>query len=190
MAGKKVIITGVPGVGKTSVIDGTIQRLEEEGVLYQNINFGTFMFEVAQKEGTVSDRDQMRTLAKDTQKRLQKLASQAIAKIEGNVIIDTHASVKTATGFLAGLPEWVIRELMPDIIVLVETDADQILKRRLTDTTRTRDIEGFRDIDAHQQFNRSVAAAYAMVCGCTVQYITNADFLLEQAVLQLSSILR
>ncbi len=47
-------------------------------------------------------------------KRLQQLASQAIAKIEGNVIIDTHASVKTPVGFLAGLPEWVLRELKPD----------------------------------------------------------------------------
>jgi adenylate kinase len=105
MAGKKVIITGVPGVGKTSVINESIKRLESEGVPYQNINFGTFMFEVAQREDIVQDRDSMRRLDKDAQKRLQQLASQAIAKIEGNVIIDTHASVKTPAGFLAGLPE-------------------------------------------------------------------------------------
>ncbi len=190
MAGKKVIITGVPGVGKTSVIDETIKKLGEEGIVYSNINFGSFMFEVAQEEDIAHDRDLMRTLGKDTQKRLQRLASQGIAKIDGNIIIDTHASVKTTSGFLAGLPLWVIQELIPDIIVLVETDADQILKRRLSDNSRTRDIEGFRDIDAHQQFNRSVAAAYAMVCGCTVKYITNADFLLEKAVSELITILR
>jgi adenylate kinase len=190
MAGKKVIITGVPGVGKTSVIDGTIKKLGEEGIVYTNLNFGSFMFEVAQKENIAKDRDQMRTLGKDTQKRLQKLASQAIAKIDGNIIIDTHASVKTGTGFLPGLPLWVIQELMPDIIILVETDPDQILKRRFSDVTRTRDIEGFRDIDDHQRFNRSVAASYAMISGCTVKYITNADFLLEQAVSELVKILR
>jgi len=136
MAGKKVIITGVPGVGKTTVINEALQKLKSEGVDYQPINFGTFMFEVAKSEGLVQDRDQMRTLDRADQKRLQQRAAQAIAKIPGNVMIDTHASVKTPKGYLAGLPEWVLREIMPDIIVLVETDNDQILMRRLTDDTR------------------------------------------------------
>lgn len=73
MTGKKVIITGVPGVGKTSVITESIRRLDEEGVPYQSINFGTFMFEVAQKENIVQDRDAMRKLDKNSQKRLQQL---------------------------------------------------------------------------------------------------------------------
>jgi adenylate kinase len=182
MTGKKVIITGVPGVGKTSVITRAIARLEEEGIPYQNINFGSFMFEVAQKEGIADDRDQMRKLSKDAQKRLQQLASQAIARINGNIVIDTHASVKTPSGFLAGLPEWVLREIKPDMIILVENDEDQILKRRLSDLSRVRDIEGGKDIASHQSFNRAVAAAYAMMTGCTIKCITNADFLLDNAV--------
>ncbi len=190
MAGKKVIITGVPGVGKTSVINESAARLEAAGVPYQNINFGSFMFEVALKEELVKDRDEMRRLDKDTQKRLQKLAAQAIARIEGNVIIDTHASVKTPVGFLAGLPEWVLRELNPDIIVLVETDEDQILRRRLSDLSRVRDIEGSRAIADHQNFNRAVAASYATITGCTIKYITNADFLLEKSVEEMVETLR
>ncbi|HPP79240.1 adenylate kinase [Methanospirillum sp.] len=190
MTGKKVIITGVPGVGKTSVITESIRRLEEEGVPYQSINFGTFMFDVAQKEGIVNDRDEMRKLDKNTQKRLQQLASQAIARIDGNVIIDTHASVKTPVGFLPGLPECVLKELKPDLIILVETDSDQILKRRLSDTSRIRDIEGYRDIQDHQDFNRAVAASYAMLTGCTIRYIQNPDFLLEKAVEEMVQVLR
>jgi len=190
MTGKKVIITGVPGVGKTSVITESIRQLEEEGVPYQSINFGTFMFEVAQKENIVKDRDEMRKLDKNSQKRLQQLASQAIARIDGNVIIDTHASVKTPAGFLAGLPEWVLKELKPDLIILVETDSDQILKRRLSDASRIRDIEGYRDIQDHQDFNRAVAASYAMLTGCTIRYIKNPDFLLEKAVEDMVQVLR
>ena len=133
MAGKKVIITGVPGVGKSTVVNGALEKLKEEGINYQTINFGTFMFEVAQREGLAKDRDEMRKLDKDIQKRLQQLAAKAIAQIDGNVIIDTHASVKTPNGYLAGLPEWVLRELMLDLIILVETDEDQILLRRLSD---------------------------------------------------------
>jgi adenylate kinase len=188
--GRRVIITGVPGVGKTTVVNGALKNLEDEGLVYQTLNFGTTMFEVAQKEGTVKDRDEMRKLDKKTQKRLQKLAAQALAKEKGNVIIDTHASIKTPNGYLAGLPEWVLRELMPDTIVLVETNEDQILLRRLTDETRTRDLEGSYGIAEHQQFNRAIAAAYSLVTGCTIKYITNADNLLEKAVEDMAAVLR
>ena len=53
MAGKKVIITGVPGVGKTTVINTAMEKIAAEGTPYQNINFGSFMFEVAAAEGLV-----------------------------------------------------------------------------------------------------------------------------------------
>jgi adenylate kinase len=190
MQGRKVIITGVPGVGKTTVINEALTKLKSEGVEYQSINFGTFMFEVAKSDNVVQDRDQMRTLDRAVQKKLQQRAAQAIANVTGNVLIDTHASVKTPKGYLAGLPEWVLREIMPDIIVLVETDDDQILMRRLTDETRARDKEGSRSIAEHQQFNRSIAAAYAMMTGCTIRIITNADFLLDRSSSELADVLR
>jgi adenylate kinase len=190
MVGKKVIITGVPGVGKTTVVTEALKKLAQEGIGYQSINFGTFMFEVAKADGTVGDRDQMRTLDRTAQKRLQQRAAQEIGRIEGNVLIDTHASVKTPKGYLAGLPEWVLREIMPDLIVLVETDDDQILMRRLSDETRSRDKEGSRAIAEHQQFNRAIAASYAMLTGCTIKMITNADLLLDRAADEMAAVLR
>jgi len=190
MEGKKVIITGVPGVGKTTVVNEALKIIKAEGVEYKSINFGTFMFEVAKNDNVVQDRDQMRTLDRVVQKRLQQRAAQAISQIPGNVLIDTHASVKTPKGYLAGLPEWVLREIMPDIIVLIETFDDQILLRRLTDETRSRDKEGSRSIAEHQEFNRSIAAAYAMLTGCTVKIVINADFLLERAADDMAAVLR
>src|SRR5512136_389872 len=190
MEGKKVIITGVPGVGKTTVVNEALKKLKEEGIEYQSINFGSFMFDVAVKENIVQDRDQMRTLDRAVQKQLQQRAGQAIAKIAGNVLIDTHASVKTPKGYLAGLPEWVLREIMPDCIVLVETDDDQILMRRLTDETRSRDKEGALSIGEHKQFNRSVAATYAMLTRCTVKIVTNAHFFSKMAAEDMAPVLR
>lgn len=190
--GKKVVVTGVPGVGKTTVINGAMERLAAEGIAYEAVNFGTFMFDVARKEDLVSDRDEMRKLKKDDQKRLQQAAASGIAAMSGdaNIIIDTHSSVKTPAGFLAGLPEWVLRELMPDVVVLVETDPDQILMRRLADESRVRDMEGARAIAGHQEFNRAVAAAYAMYTGCTVKIVRNENFLLERAIDDLVDVLR
>ena len=72
MAGKRVIITGVPGVGKTTVVNGALARLKEEGITYESLNFGSFMFEVAQRDGIVKDRDEMRKLDREGQKRLQQ----------------------------------------------------------------------------------------------------------------------
>jgi adenylate kinase len=188
--GKKVVITGVPGVGKTTVIDKALEALKGEGIDYRPLNFGSFMFEVASAEGLVTDRDEMRKLDQATQRRLQRTAAQKIGEAADNIIVDTHCTVKTPKGFLAGLPEWVLRELNPDIFVLVETDEDQILNRRLSDLSRVRDMEGYGGIRDHQQFNRSIAASYAMLTGCTVKVIRNADFLLDNAVAEMIELLR
>jgi adenylate kinase len=76
------------------------------------------------------------------------------------------------------------------MIILVETDNDQILIRRISDETRSRDKEGARAIAEHQEFNRSIAAAYAMVTGCTIKLITNADHLLDLAAIEMVDALR
>jgi adenylate kinase len=188
--GKRIVITGVPGVGKTTVVNGALARLAQEGISYQSINFGTFMFEVASAQKVVSDRDGLRKLPGSVQKEIQRSAAQAIGKIDGNVIIDTHCTVKTPKGFLAGLPEWVLRELMPDMVILVETDEDQILSRRLTDTTRIRDSDSSKEIALHQEYNRAMAAAYGMVTGCTVTIVRNQDFLLDRAIADMADALR
>ena len=80
-----VVVTGVPGVGKSTVMGAA----EEYG--YKIVNFGTTMFEEAQKEG-VSDRDHMRKLAVEEQQRLQKQAGEKISGM-GDVVVDTHASI-------------------------------------------------------------------------------------------------
>ena len=181
----------MPGVGKTTVITGALAKIEEMGVHYANISFGSFMFDTALAEGLVRNRDEMRLLGKDDQKSLQRKAAAAIAKNDGNVIIDTHASVKTPRGYLPGLPEWVLEALQPDLFVLIETDEDQILGRRLGDPTRVRDMDRLTGRSAsHQSFNRAIGAAYAMKTGCTVAIVTNADHLLDRATDDLAALLK
>ena len=173
-----VVVTGVPGVGKSTVMAGA----SEAG--YGSVNFGDMMFEVAQTEG-VADRDQMRKLPIVEQQRLQRLAGERIAAM-GDVVVDTHASIRTAQGFMPGLPEWTLRAMAPAIIVLVEATPAEIAGRRAKDATRQRDAD---NVALHQKVNRAFAAAGAVMVGATVAIIENHDGGVDTAVAQFRELL-
>ncbi|WP_064496506.1 adenylate kinase [Methanocaldococcus jannaschii] len=192
MKNKVVVIVGVPGVGSTTVTNKAIEELKKEGIEYKIVNFGTVMFEIAKEEGLVEHRDQLRKLPPEEQKRIQKLAGKKIAEMakEFNIVVDTHSTIKTPKGYLPGLPAWVLEELNPDIIVLVEAENDEILMRRLKDETRQRDFESTEDIGEHIFMNRCAAMTYAVLTGATVKIIKNRDFLLDKAVQELIEVLK
>ena len=173
-----VVVTGVPGVGKSTVMAGA----SEAG--YGIVNFGDVMFEVAQAEG-VPDRDQMRKLPVAEQQRLQRLAGEKIASM-GDVVVDTHASILTKHGYLPGLPEWTLRAMSPTIIVLVEATPTEIAGRRAKDVTRQRDAD---DVAAHQEVNRAFAAAGAVMVGATVVVVENHNGRIDEAVAQFQGLL-
>ena len=176
---KVVVVAGIPGSGSTTVLKKALENLD-----YVHVNYGDVMLEIAQKMGLVEDRDSMRKLSPDVQKKVQRKAAKSIRERaeENNIIVDTHCTIKTPLGFLPGLPKWVLDELQPDQFVLIEADGDEILMRRISDTTRTRDMEKLKDINLHQQMNRAVSMAYAALTGATVQIIENHDNCLDESV--------
>lgn len=176
---KVVVVAGIPGSGSTTVLKGALKNLD-----YVHVNYGDVMLEIARKMALVENRDSMRKLSPDVQKEVQKEAAKSIREMsaENNIIVDTHCTIKTPLGFLPGLPPWVLDELQPDQFVLIEADGDEILLRRISDKTRTRDMERLKDINLHQQMNRAVSMAYAAMTGATVQIIENHDNQLEASV--------
>ena len=176
---KVVVIAGIPGSGSTTVLEHALENLD-----YINVNYGDAMLQIAQEKGIVEDRDELRMLSPDVQKEIQKSAAKSIRERskQNNIIVDTHCTIKTPAGFLPGLPKWVLEELQPDIFVLIEADADEILLRRISDTTRTRDMEMLKDINLHQEMNRSVSMAYAALTGATVKIIENHNDQLDNSV--------
>lgn len=173
-----VIVTGVPGVGKSTVM----KAARDYG--YTIVNFGNTMFEEAQREG-VNNRDDMRKLPIEKQQTLQKQAGERIAQM-GDIVVDTHASILTPSGYMQGLPEWTIRALNPNIIVLVEATAQEIAGRRSKDPSRLRDTD---DIDMHQKVNRDYAVTAASIVGATVSIVENHDNKIEIAVEQFRKVL-
>jgi len=171
-----VVVTGIPGVGKT-----TVMKEAAEGIDIQFVTFGTVMADIAIEMNLVKNRDEMRKLTLERQKELQIKTAEKVAKMD-NVIVDTHCTVKTHKGYMPGLPEWVIKKLNPTAIVVVEADPEEIYNRRSKDITRNRDLESKEKIAEHQQMNRAAAMAYATLSGATVKIVFNHDNAIEDAV--------
>jgi adenylate kinase len=186
---KVVVLTGTPGVGKSTVLNKALEEIEED---FKILNFGDMMFEVALEKGVAKDRDEMRKLDPHIQKDIQQMGGRKIAKTAKteNVIVDTHATIKTPKGYLPGLPVWVLEELMPTLIIVVEADPGEISGRRASDETRTRDSEETLEIEEHQLLNKAAAISYSVFNGAPVAVIENHNDALEEAAKELAAVLR
>ncbi|RLG02418.1 MAG: adenylate kinase, partial [Thaumarchaeota archaeon] len=130
------------------------------------------------------DRDEMRKKVKPTDyKILQERAAEEIAKLEGDLIIDTHAAIKTPYGYYPGMPSKVVETLNPDAIVVLEFRPEDILQRRLKDLRaaegqrRIREVEAEEEVQEHQDVMREFAAAAANHICC---YLLRLKFLQPQ----------
>ena len=179
-----IIVTGIPGVGKT-----TVMKKAAKGMDIQFVTFGTVMIDIAKEMGLAKGRDEMRKLSLDQQKQLQIKTAEKVAEMK-NVIVDTHCTIKTLRGYMAGLPKRVIKKLSPTAIVVVEADPEEIYNRRAKDATRNRDSDSDREIAEHQQINRAIAMAYAALTGATVKIVFNHDNAIDEAVKQVAPVLK
>jgi adenylate kinase len=187
-----VIVTGIPGVGKTTVINTAVEAVKEKhGEEVLVLNFGTEMFEVSVKKGQVKNRDEMRKLPTAIQRENQRLAGEAIAEKakKARVIVDTHTLIQTNNGYLIGLPEWVVRAIQPKTVVLVEAESEMIALRRSDDPTRTRDDQMVSVIEIHQQMCRAAAVSVGTLTGATVRIIRNRQGMVEAAATELADTL-
>ena len=179
-----IVVTGIPGVGKT-----TVMQKAAEGMDIQFVTFGTIMIDIAKELKLVKDRDEMRKLTLDQQKQLQIKTAEKVSNMK-NVILDTHCTIKTPKGYMPGLPEWVLRKLNPTAIVIVEADPQEIFDRRAKDMTRNRDSDSIEKIAEHQMMNRAAAMAYATLTGATVKIVFNHDDALDAAVKEAEPVIR
>jgi adenylate kinase len=182
-----IVLTGIPGSGSTTVLKKTLEEVD-----YLHLNYGDVMSEIAIAKGIVDNRDEMRKLSPEIQKEIQKEAAIKLKESakDNNVVVDTHCTISTPTGFLPGLPQWVLEELKPNNFILVEANPDEIMIRRISDETRTRDKQTYEDIKLHQEMNRAASMAYATLTGATVKILYNHDNQLDIIVNQMVEIFK
>jgi Archaeal adenylate kinase len=175
--GRVIVVTGIPGTGKTTVCNEALKFAEQTRKKIQVVNYGSIMVELSRKRGNSLHRDELRRSGLTFQRNLQVEAAKIISKktgeVEGDLIVDTHMSIKTANGYLAGLPFHVLQLLNPDIFVLVEAEPHEVLSRRFRDRTRKRDKVLEDEIMEEILFSRLMAVACAVLTGASVKIVRN-----------------
>jgi len=187
-----VVVTGVPGAGKTTVVEGALKQLKAQGVEYGFMNYGDIMLELMREREGVTDRDEMRKVPTGPYREIQREAGRRIASAAQRkpILVDTHCLIKKPEGYYPGLPRWVLEELKPESIVIIEATPEEIVGRRTKDAARRRGKELLDEVVEHQQLNRASAMAYAALTGATVRIINNRDGKLNEAVKEMVEALR
>lgn len=186
---KRVIIVGIPGVGKSSVISLAIEQLKQKGKNATIAVFGTVMLEEAHKMG-VKNRDELRKMSLGKQRDLQEKAAKRISEIEDSiVIIDTHLFIKTIEGYYPGLPMYLLDIIKPTHFFMVIAEAGEIVNRRKSDKSRLRDIVAVEDIQDELDILRVMIASSSILTGSPFIAIVNNDNGIEQAVSSMVKVL-
>lgn len=172
---KRVIVVGIPGVGKTTVISRTAEILNQRGTQTAVVVFGTMMFEEARKLG-INNRDAMRRESIEVQRHMQDLAARRIADLKDNiVIVDTHLFINTNEGYYPGLPLHLLEVIKPTNIVMVAARPEEIANRRRIDETRDRDIESVEDIQYQLDISKVMVTTCSVLTGCPFIIIMNSN---------------
>lgn len=178
---KKVIIVGIPGVGKTTLVSKIVEILRTKQKSISVHSFGTVMLEEAKKNG-IKDRDELRKLPMEKQTNLQKMAAQKIALLQDDlVIIDTHAFISTNAGFYPGLPNSVLQIIKPDNFISVSARPEDIYNRRMKDSTRNRDLVSIESIKKELSVQDAMLSSCSVLSGSPMKTVLNSQGKVDEA---------
>jgi adenylate kinase len=183
---QRAIFVGIPGVGKTTVIESVKRKIPDAEI----VNFGSVMLEYATKNKIVSHRDELRKLPVWEQRKLQERAARIIARMGGTLLVDTHLFIRTKEGFWPGLPLSVSELLKPTHLILIEAEPEEIAKRREKDRTRYRDIVTLDQIREELFFARVYLASCSEVTGAPMLIVKNNEGRVEDASNIITAVLR
>lgn len=178
---KRIVVVGIPGVGKTTVIKKTVELLKAHDIAVRVNCFGSVMFEVAHQSG-IQNRDELRKLPLSQQQSLQRTAAEKLAQINDKItIIDTHAFISSTEGYYPGLPEPVLRIIKPTNFISVSAKPENIYNRRMNDMTRNRDLITLEDIKRDLNVQSAMISACAVITGAPVKFLLNVEGKVDEA---------
>ena len=178
---KKVVIVGIPGVGKTSLVTRIVELLNGDKQRASVHSYGSVMMNEAENNN-ISDRDNLRHLPVSQQKELQKQAAKKISELTDDVIfIDTHAFISTQEGFYPGLPNHVIQVLEPTHLIAISARPEEIYNRRMKDDTRNRDKISIEAIINELAVQDAMLSSCSVLSGSPMKVILNNEGKIDEA---------
>lgn len=174
--GRLAVVVGIPGVGKTTVMDNFVEMCQQKGIKARVLTMGTLMLEEAVARGLAQDRDGLRGLTLKQQRELREASVPKIlgAKKEATIVLlDTHFMVRSRGGYLIALPRKFLESISPESFVIVETSVDEIVRRRNKDSERTRDVVDRPEVRLEQDITRQAAFLLASLCNADVIRVLN-----------------
>ncbi len=168
---KIVVVTGTPGAGKTTVI-----RNSKKAGSYKIVSVGGLMEEIGVERKYVHDRDEIRKLKNEQISELRKEAFHKISSLDGNVIVDTHASVARRRRYIPGFPFEALEHMKGIIgLIYIDSSAEEIIARRGRDLTRERELESKEEINDQRTINLSMLSYYASYLNIPLYIIENKE---------------
>lgn len=161
-----LIVTGVPGVGKSTLC----QQIVEKNENIENVNFGRFLTEYIREN--------------ETEKGCDKAFVEYLTKRQKNIIIDSHGVEKKQYG-LKFTPFTGIENIVG--YVLIKAHPRKIIERRMKDAKK-RTYERLSEVKAHQNILEIELINYSCITGKPA-YVINNDCGVEMCGEKLEQIL-
>ncbi len=170
-----IIVIGLPGAGKTSVIGDLKGDFVTE-------NLGDMMGEIAKGRGHAKDKDRLRSLGKREYAQDIDAAFKEVSKIRRNMVLTTHVAGENEGRFLPSLKPRDLTLLKTiKALIFITAPTRDIMERRRNDKSRKRAIEPKGIIDAHRMVTLSTMSYYASFINIPLYIIDNAEGRLEHA---------
>lgn len=155
---KVVLVFGLPGAGKTTLIQEVIQT---DNACYRLSGGSLINGELPQE-----DRDKLRKLESNqillNQEKLILNFQNKLRELKGKkIIFDGHCVVKDGDKIVE-IPVTVIERLTPDLIVYVDAEPKTIAERRSVDPNRPdREQESIEQLQTQRDLQKSICKNYS-----------------------------
>ncbi|MGQ0777095.1 MAG: AAA family ATPase [Pseudonocardiales bacterium] len=170
---RSVLITGVQGVGKS-----TVSRLAARALDMQSWDYADLMLRVTPH---LQDKDKIRDLSWDERRKVYDQVEALLAEYfmpgDGRrecVLLENHLSILQGKK-LCTFPHDAIPRYNPAALALIESDPQIVIKRRYTDTDRRRHVGTVDEVAKQQELNRREALTIGQRFSLPVARIENSD---------------
>jgi len=186
----RIMLTGVPGVGKTTVSQHPL--IADMGVTVKN--YGQIMFSLGKQKGIVSVFKDLDTLTIDQRVELQADAARKIAEDTSAiaVVIDGHLIVDTASGFVPGLPLDCISTLDLTSIIMLWAEPKEVVTRRSNHVDKYSMLKQWSDserVKTHQKVVFQVSVQYSILSHASFDVQNNRQNKVDETVKEFSDFL-